>query len=1214
MCTKASKFDEYGGNSCLDNISCITEGKETSLDSKCVKYYSPPTGQVSQQLETNCKQENPNCFGIFEYSKTNGYINGSLEPEVPVNNISQLQSTNSTMAHNIVNGTDVRFDVVDNDICEDYSGFDAFPYISGTTSSNPNSTGYNSIHTRFGSDVQHNSAMFLRHNDSSNNSTTVVSADFCNDNNTNHMGNGCPRCLPGVVGHYGALPATQLLTDGCTTSEQDGCVSTQSGAFPRLILGQVNHHGGTRCLDAKMLPGHTFPCSRVGSNEGRTCLVASSVPSSPIPVPSLEGPIIGDPDWHPDDSTSEDDSTFSDHDTVPDDSVRSEGSISDLSEDMNFPAEPDAEPIAAPPDNPARFPILPVPCIPIYHLLDDWKKPFKHVTWKILRDLVAAIDGEHPDANDLISTWFYLPLLLTKQQKRAKFRQLVELSDQPVLTIMNAVAALAVSESVRRRNYTGAHRVIMPSDRKIRELLSTGQAGKAIQLISTFDEVMIADPTEVQEQLRTLFPVADPVIYRGQQPPSVIGQAELIEAIKQSPKGRANGLSGWTYDLLGYVFVARNAVLDDEDAHLPGLLTRFVNHIANDRLAESKDLLVASRIVPLMQRGSAKLRPIQVSDALCRIIQKTIAQQLKPRLEAIFAPLQYGVGVKGGAEIVAHATQLYSIAKKDDASVGVLQLDIKNAFNSISRQVIADRLAEEIPELATAFMSMCACPQLQIDAKGTVITTATQGVKQGDPLSPILFCLGLKPILSNLEASFPDHHFLAYEDDITVLGPVLQFNDIIEHTARTVTGSSMQVNRLKCISWQKNQNDGLVNLGTPVGTAEYRSAQAEVIIGEYLHNVDRITLYAPAIALYLLQIGYVSKPGYLARTTPTFEIKEALKSFDTKVQSVLNRIMGIQPAETPRVAQLIRGLPTHMGGRSLTRYEDTASSMYVASLAASIPALSRHRANLMLLFKDSLQLQQLLQHVSLVTPNAVSRDAHSNLLNIEVMAQVPSQAQLVKDIHARDQLEVHAYLDVTRAKSNEIAAFNYKGNTSILNLAAKTPTGMSKFISANQTRLMLRQQMTINEVVCPCNTPVPLNGSAYSCICPGCVASKHRIESQMYQVLAEELASRGGLVERNVVIGGPAVNIAYTKPNQGRRQVIMLFLVQPSRLAPAPLLVGLQNLHQRTVVHFRGLGEEVLPVFVCPSGLLHGQQALRQFLPGSEWVQSLRILALQAYA
>jgi hypothetical protein len=49
---------------------------------------------------------------------------------------------------------------------------------------------------------------------------------------------------------------------------------------------------------------------------------------------------------------------------------------------------------------------------------------------------------------------------------------------------------------------------------------------------------------------------------------------------------------------------------------------------------------------------------------------------------------------------------------------------------------------------------------------------ATSGVKQGDPLGPLLFALAIVGPLHTVAAVHPQAHVVAYFDDINVVGPV----------------------------------------------------------------------------------------------------------------------------------------------------------------------------------------------------------------------------------------------------------------------------------------------------------------------------------------------------------------------------------------------------------------------------------------------------------
>ena len=128
-------------------------------------------------------------------------------------------------------------------------------------------------------------------------------------------------------------------------------------------------------------------------------------------------------------------------------------------------------------------------------------------------------------------------------------------------------------------------------------------------------------------------------------------------------------------------------------------------------------------------------------------------------------------------EIVAHATRLFCAATHSSEKV-VCKIDFKNAFNCIRRDVVLHLVKQHIPDLY-AFTYQCYRVTSHLYLGDSSINSS-EGVQQGDPLGPLLFCLGIREICNSLSSELN----LWYLDDGTIAGnpsTVLQdFQFIIE--------------------------------------------------------------------------------------------------------------------------------------------------------------------------------------------------------------------------------------------------------------------------------------------------------------------------------------------------------------------------------------------------------------------------------------------------
>src|SRR5579872_5619563 len=94
----------------------------------------------------------------------------------------------------------------------------------------------------------------------------------------------------------------------------------------------------------------------------------------------------------------------------------------------------------------------------------------------------------------------------------------------------------------------------------------------------------------------------------------------------------------------------------------------------------------------------------------------------------------------------------------------VAKLDFSNAFNSLNRSRMLNEVSKRIPELYKFCYLSYSCPASLKFGEWTI--ESQEGVQQGDPLGPILFCLTIHPLLSSLSSILTE----GFLGDITLSG------------------------------------------------------------------------------------------------------------------------------------------------------------------------------------------------------------------------------------------------------------------------------------------------------------------------------------------------------------------------------------------------------------------------------------------------------------
>ncbi|KAL5500379.1 hypothetical protein EMCRGX_G011931 [Ephydatia muelleri] len=142
------------------------------------------------------------------------------------------------------------------------------------------------------------------------------------------------------------------------------------------------------------------------------------------------------------------------------------------------------------------------------------------------------------------------------------------------------------------------------------------------------------------------------------------------------------------------------------------------------------------------------VRPIAVGETLRRLTGKCLCAAVKCKAAEFFQPHQFGVACPFGTEKIAHGLRGCIEEHWSDPEFAVLKVDLKNAFNMVSRQALLVEVKNHFPELLPW---ACWCYGLHPLLWHTMaLLQSESGVQQGDPLGPLFFDLVLNLLISEI--------------------------------------------------------------------------------------------------------------------------------------------------------------------------------------------------------------------------------------------------------------------------------------------------------------------------------------------------------------------------------------------------------------------------------------------------------------------------------
>ena len=205
-------------------------------------------------------------------------------------------------------------------------------------------------------------------------------------------------------------------------------------------------------------------------------------------------------------------------------------------------------------------------------------------------------------------------------------------------------------------------------------------------------------------------------------------------------------------------------------------LKAVVHLLASGRAPSQLSVILAGGNLTALNKSKPDcpldVRPIAVGETLCHLTGKCLCAAVKCKAAEFFHPHQFGVACPFGTEKIAHGLRRCVEEHWYDTEFVVLKVDLKNAFNLVSRQALLIEVKNHFPELLPW---ACWCyGQHPLLWRTMGHLQSESGVQQGDLLGPLFFDLVLNLLISAITKDEVCSHLQFdawYHDDGVLAGP-----------------------------------------------------------------------------------------------------------------------------------------------------------------------------------------------------------------------------------------------------------------------------------------------------------------------------------------------------------------------------------------------------------------------------------------------------------
>ena len=219
-------------------------------------------------------------------------------------------------------------------------------------------------------------------------------------------------------------------------------------------------------------------------------------------------------------------------------------------------------------------------------------------------------------------------------------------------------------------------------------------------------------------------------------------------------------------------------------------------------------------------------RPINLLNTDVKILSHILTERVKYALNKLINPFQFAYLPQRNIHTAVHLIK--KRAQMLNRSRCLVSIDFSKAFDKIDRNYLYELLSalnfDNTTIRAIKVMYTSNIALIEINGHLSTPLSINRGVKQGCPLSALLFILGVEPLLKEIEEceqvkSFSERKTIAYADDITCCIKVKSLETLFDVLKDFCDQTSLEINIEKSVVLSLRKLDG------------YNSVNATKILG-----------------------------------------------------------------------------------------------------------------------------------------------------------------------------------------------------------------------------------------------------------------------------------------------------------------------------------------------------------------------------------------------